>query len=236
MNILVVGASRGIGKSIAINLAKDGHNILITGRNEDTLVRSAEDIRVAANDCDVHLKVADITSADDTASLSEYVQNEFKADGIVLCAAQFPKPETKTSVTNASVSELSSILDSNVVANYRFIKENVEYLKSRKYPRIVIIGSTAGVRQDKGGVYGISKWALSSYAYNLRDELKPYGIGVSLINPGGTFTETRVKKTPDDMSLLESNDFGILVAALFRMSPQAVMERVDVRPIVGDTY
>lgn len=162
--------------------------------------------------------------------------SEFPIDGLILSAAQFPKPETKTSVIEPDVSELSSILEANVVANYRFVKNLIPFLQKRPNPRIVIIGSTSGIRQDKGGVYGISKWALASYAYNLRDECKKYGIGVSLINPGGTFTETRTKKSENDQSLLESSDFGYLVSALFKMSPQAVMERVDIRPLAGDTY
>lgn len=231
MNILVIGGSRGIGKAIAAELSKDEHQILVVGRNQETLNQTVAEIGKNAK-----AYQADITKEADSAQLAEYVTNEFPIDGLVLSAAQFPKQETKTSVIEPDVEELTSILAANVVSNYRFVQQLIPFLKQRENPRIVIIGSTSGIRQDKGGVYGISKWALASYAYNLRDECKKYGIGVSLINPGGTFTETRKKKSEDDQSLLESRDFGILVSALFKMSPQAVMERVDIRPIVGDTY
>lgn len=231
MNILVVGGSRGIGKAIATQLANDGNRVLVVGRNKETLENTVKGIGENAI-----AYQADITKEAESIALAEYVKKEFVIDGLVLSAAQFPKQETKTSVIDPEVAELSSILEANVVANYRLVKYLIPFLQERKNPRIVIIGSTAGIRQDKGGVYGISKWALTSYAYNLRDECKKYGIGVSLINPGGTFTETRIKKSEDDQSLLESSDFGILVSALFKMSPQAVMERVDIRPIVGDTY
>ena len=102
--------------------------------------------------------------------------------------------------------------------------------------RILLIGSTSGIRRDKGGIYGISKWALRSYAYNLREECKPLGIGVSLINPGGTFTETRKKSSEEDRSLLETTDLGKVIALTFRLSPQAVLEEVNIRPLQGDTY
>lgn len=231
MNILVVGGSRGIGKAIAAQLAEDGNQVLIVGRNKEILEDTAKEMGK-----NVFAYQADITKEGDSITLAEYVKTEFPIDGLILSAAQFPKPVTKTSVIAPDVSELSSILEANVVANYRFVKYLIPFLQNQKNPRIVIIGSTSGIRQDKGGVYGISKWALASYAYNLRDECKKYGIGVSLINPGGTFTETRIKNSEDDQSLLESRDFGILVSALFQMSPQAVMERVDIRPIAGDTY
>mgnify|MGYP000333774751 FL=1 len=102
--------------------------------------------------------------------------------------------------------------------------------------RIVLIGSTSGIRRDRGGIYGISKWALRSYAYALREECKPMGIGVSLINPGGTFTETRKKSSEEDRSLLETSDLGKVITLTFRLSPQAVLEEVNIRPLQGDTY
>lgn len=231
MNILVVGGSRGIGKAIAKQLAYDGNQVLITGRTKAALEKAVEEIGE-----NVSFYQADVTKEEESKVLAGYVSTEFKIDGLILSAAQFPKQETKTSVIEPDTEELVSILEANVVANYRFVKSLIPFLQKRINPRIVIIGSTSGIRQDKGGVYGISKWALASYAYNLRDECKKYGIGVSLINPGGTFTETRKKKSEEDQSLLESSDFGYLVSALFKMSPQAVMERVDMRPILGDTY
>lgn len=231
MNILIVGASRGIGKAIAAELVRNGHKVLITGRNKEVLFSTKEELGENALAFPM-----DLTDPGDAEALAAYVQEKFPVDGVVLSAAQFPKLETKKSVTLPEEEELTSILDANVTSNYRLIRLLLPHLKTRKDPRVVIIGSTSGIRQDKGGVYGISKWALASYAYNLRDELKDQGIGVSLINPGGTFTETRVKNGDDDRSLLESRDFGILVEALFRMSPQAVLERVDMRPLPGDTY
>ncbi|MGE5613750.1 MAG: short-chain dehydrogenase, partial [Bacillota bacterium] len=97
--------------------------------------------------------------------------------------------------------------------------------------------STAGIRVDDGSLYGISKWALRSYAYFLRNELKHLGVGVTLLNPGGTFTQRRVpnEKIPSGR-LLEASDIGKLVAAILTLSPQAVVEEINVRPLLGDTY
>ncbi|MFQ8980231.1 MAG: SDR family oxidoreductase [Waltera sp.] len=126
------------------------------------------------------------------------------------------------------------MLDSNVTAYYRLVKEFLPLLAPGS--RIVLIGSTSGIRRDRGGIYGISKWALRSYAYALREECKPMGIGVSLINPGGTFTETRKKSSEEDRSLLETSDLGKVITLTFRLSPQAVLEEVNIRPLQGDTY
>ena len=162
--------------------------------------------------------------------------DEAKAqDGIVISAAAFPDPATQRSVLKPEAEELSQILEQNVVACYRFVRELFPLLKKQK-GRIVLIGSTAGVRRDKGGIYGISKWALRDFAYQLRDECKASGVSVSLVNPGGTFTERRVKKCPEDTTLLETSDLGKVIALIFELSRQAVIEQVDIRPLSGDTY
>ena len=68
--------------------------------------------------------------------------------------------------------------------------------------RIVLIGSTLGIRRDRGG----------------------------------TFTETRKKSSEEDRSLLETSDLGKVITLTFRLSPQAVLEEVNIRPLQGDTY
>lgn len=231
MNIAIIGSSRGIGRAATIEMARDGHNLLLVGRTKSELERLREELPGNAQ-----IFVADITDEDDTWKLATYIESQFPIDGIVLNAAAFPDPETSRSVLKPSAEELHRMIDANVIAHYRLVQKIFAILRKSENGKIVIIGSTSGVRRDNGGIYGISKWALRSFAYNLRDEAKEYGIGVSLINPGGTFTETRKKSSDDDTRLLESKDLGILIAAVFRLSSQAVIEQLDVRPILGDTY
>ena len=204
MNIVIIGGSRGIGKAAARELLQDGNNVLIVGRNPKTLEETGKELAGAATySCDAG-------KAEETTGLVDAVKNGKIAgfgdnvDGLILCAAVFPNPATKTSVVQPEPEELQAMLDSNVTAYYRLVKEFLPLLAPGS--RIVLIGSTSGIRRDRGGIYGISKWALRSYAYALREECKPMGIGVSLINPGGTFTETRKKSSEEDRSLLETSD------------------------------
>lgn len=231
MKILIIGGSRGIGKATALELVKDGHQVLITGRDAAVLEKTKESLPEGT------LAFAlDITKEEEVEKLYEFVKENFPVDGIVLNAAMFPDTATKKSVIKPEAEELRQMLEANVVAHYRIAQKFLPLLAKSVVAKIIVIGSTAGIRQDKGGIYGISKWALRSWAYALRDECRQYGIGVSLVNPGATFTETRKKNGPDDRGMLESKDLGILIATLFRLSPQAVVEQLDIRPLAGDTY
>lgn len=231
MNIAIIGGSRGIGKATALELARMGERLLITGRNKTTLLQAQQELPA-----DTIALELDTTKEEDTDRLISVFEKDFALDGLILNAASFPDPKTQRSVIKPSVSELGNILNSNLMAYYRLVQKVLPIIQKSSVRKIVIIGSTSGVRQDKGGIYGISKWALRSYAYQLRDEAKELGIGVSLINPGGTFTETRIKQSEDDRHLLETSDIAKLIAIVFRLSPQAVIEELNIRPLVGDTY
>ena len=230
-NIVIIGGSRGIGLAAAKELAAAGHRLLIVGRN-----RSHLDEAKAQLPPETITQSLDTIRPDAPKILADLLEKEsFPLDGIVISAAAFPDPATQRSVLKPEAEELSQILEQNVVACYRFVRELFPLLKKQK-GRIVLIGSTAGVRRDKGGIYGISKWALRDFAYQLRDECKASGVSVSLVNPGGTFTERRVKKCPEDTTLLETSDLGKVIALIFELSRQAVIEQVDIRPLSGDTY
>lgn len=230
MNIIIIGGSRGIGKAAARELICEGHRVLLTGRDEASLLSTQKELGNGTLTFPV-----DVTQPDSAKKLLAFVlENEFHPDGLILNSAKFPDRETQRSVLHPSPEELQSILDANVVSHYRLAQTFLPQLP--QYGRIVIIGSTSGTRQDKGGIYGVSKWALRSYAYNLREEAKNYNIGVSLIHPGGTFTEQRKKEKEDDISLLETTDLGVMIATLFRLSKQAVIEELTIRPLAGDTY
>ena len=217
MNIVIIGGSRGIGKAAARELLQDGHKVLIVGRNPKTLEETGKELAGAVTySCDAG-------KAEETTGLVDAVKNGKIAgfgdnvDGLILCAATFPNPSTQRSVVQPEPEELQAMLDSNVTAYYRLVKEFLPLLAPDS--RIVLIGSTSGIRRARGGIYGISKWALRS-----------------LINPGGTFTETRKKSSEEDRSLLETSDLGKVITLTFRLSPQAVLEEVNIRPLQGDTY
>jgi short-subunit dehydrogenase len=230
MKLLITGGMRGIGLAIAKELYSHGHELLLVARNIDrTAVKAMFPERV-------NTFAADLSQSGQINTLVEHVIKEsFQPDVLVLNAAAFGSQER--SVVKPPADELRHLLEVNVLANYQLVQGLVEIVRQGEYPRVVLIGSTAGIRRGDGSVYGISKWALRSYAYSLRNELKELGVGVTLVNPGGTFTERRPANDKVKAGrLLEASDIGKLVAVLLTLSPQAVVEEVTVRPMLGDTY
>lgn len=231
MKVLITGGSQGIGIAIAKELHAAGHELFLTGRDPVRLENAVKGFSTGVKGFP-----AELGKAGQVESLIEAAMKEnFSPDVIVLNAAAFGSPER--SVIKPSSDEFRELLEVNVISNYQLVQGFIGTLKKSKYPRIIIIGSTAGIRVDDGSLYGISKWALRSYSYYLRNELKALGVGVTLLNPGGTFTQKRVpnEKTPNGR-LLEASDIGKLVAVILTLSPQAVVEEINIRSMLGDTY
>jgi short-subunit dehydrogenase len=231
MKVLITGGSQGIGLAIAQELHAAGHELFLAARNPDRLKRAVDSFHGRAQGfaCDLSdpARIAGLTAA--------VGKSGFSPEVLVLCAAGFGSPVR--SVVTPPADELRRLFETNVLANYELVQAFLPKLRCGPYPRIILIGSTASIRPDDRSLYGITKWALRSYAYSLRSELKEQGVGVTLLNPGGTFTQKRV---PDEHTapdrLLESSDIAKLVSALLALSPQAVVEELDVRPMLGDTY
>lgn len=231
MKVLITGGSQGIGLAIAKELHNNGHDLFLVARDSGRLneVVSALKERTDGFACDL----AD--SSQIKALINFAAARGFTPDVLVLNAAAFGSPVR--SVVKPEVDELRQLFEANVLVNYQLVQGFLETVKKSDYPRIILIGSTASIRRDDGSLYGISKWALRSYAYSLREELKKVGVGVTLLNPGGTFTQKRVPNEElASNRLLQASDIGKIVAVLLTLSHQAVVEEIDIRPLLGDTY
>jgi short-subunit dehydrogenase len=85
-----------------------------------------------------------------------------------------------------------------------------------------------------GGSYSISKYALDGFSKNLREELKNKGIKVTCVYPGATYTNSWAGSGVEPSRIMESNDIAKMILAAAHLSPQAVVEVIVMRPLLGD--
>jgi short-subunit dehydrogenase len=86
----------------------------------------------------------------------------------------------------------------------------------------------------QGGSYSISKYALEGFSKNLREELKDKGIKVTGVYPGATYTNSWAGSGVEPSRIMESNDIAKMILAAAKLSPQAVVEDIVMRPLLGD--
>lgn len=174
MNILVTGASKGIGRAIAENLKAVGQ-VYVTGRNEEAL-KSLDNAGYF---------VCDLANEDELVKLGEFIQ-ERSIDVLVNNAGEY----IYGCIDEVSLSDLNHIIAVNLKAPIYLTNCAVPYMKSQRFGRIINIGSISGVMGEAhASLYSSTKAGLIGLSKAAGLELAQYGITVNTINPGWVDTE-----------------------------------------------
>lgn len=172
MNILITGASKGIGRAIATELLQQG-NIFVTGRNEEALKTIG-----AQGYC-----VCDLSK--DLSPLLNFIK-ENKIDVLINNAGEY----IYGAIDSAKPEEIDRIFSTNLLAPTKLIAAAVPYMKEQKWGRILNIGSISGIMGEAyASLYSSSKAGLMGLTKALALELAEHNITVNTINPGWVETE-----------------------------------------------
>jgi 3-oxoacyl-[acyl-carrier protein] reductase len=178
--VIVTGASRGLGASMARRFAREGANTVLTARSEDQLEAVADD---AAGE--TRAIPADVTEEADVEALVEATVAEYGGlTGLVNNAAvgMLSLYDERRAVTEIDADDWRFILDVNATGPFLCAKHAVPEMETGN---VVNISSGLGRRGSAGWApYVASKWALEGFSRTLADELEPE-INVNCLDPGG---------------------------------------------------
>lgn len=174
MNILVTGASRGIGKTIAKSLQSYG-NVYVTARNEEKLKEFGNEMYF----------VCDLSKEEDLIKLGEFIQ-EKGIDILVNNAGNY----TYCGIEDTEISKLNEILSINLKAPIYLMHSAIPHMKKNRFGRVINIGSISGVMGEAyASMYSATKAGLIGLSKATGLELAEFGITVNTINPGWVDTE-----------------------------------------------
>lgn len=174
MNILVTGASRGIGKTIAKSLQSYG-NVYVTARNEEKLKEFGNEMYF----------VCDLSKEEDLLKLGDFIQ-EKKIDILVNNAGEY----TYCGIEDTEISKLNEMLSINLKAPIYLMHSAIPHMKKNKFGRVINIGSISGVMGEAyASLYSATKAGLIGLSKATGLELAEFGITVNTINPGWVDTE-----------------------------------------------
>ena len=184
--VLVTGASSGVGRAIALELARRGARVLATGRRSERLAEVAE----AAADFEgsplLH-EVGDITSPVFRRQLIDTAVEHFGGLDLVVAAAG---SGAIGRFRDATADTLMEIMAVDFFAPAELVRESLPLLRDGRDPAIVLVGSILGYHAlPLHAEYCAAKAALRSLAGTLRTELATDGIGVLLASLGPTESE-----------------------------------------------
>jgi short-subunit dehydrogenase len=216
--ILLTGATGGIGQAIARALAARGASLVLTGRRQDALMELADEISGRPVACD-------LAERDELRRLVD----EVGAVDILVANAAHPASGVLTELDQESIDRM---LEVNLRAPIALARALAPGMASRGRGHLVFISSLSGkVASASSSIYSATKFGLRGFALGLREDLRPSGVGVSVVLPGfireaGMFAQAEVDlprgvgtRSPDQvatavMGAIEHNRAEVDVAPL----------------------
>ena len=195
MNILITGASSGIGRQAAITYGKHNANIIALGRSQGALETLDDDL--AKYNCDVSLVPFNLMQFNLIKDLEEKLSERMDhLDVLFLNAAALGSLKPVTHIEEEEWNETFAV---NLTSNVILLKLFEPYLKKTNKSQILI--STSDITNQKKpfwGLYSASKAALEQIAYSYAKEMQNTNIKVNLIDPGTVNTKLRSKAYPGE--------------------------------------
>lgn len=232
MNILITGASRGLGKAIAEKFAADGASLFLTARVPDQLQATATALQQRFPDCRVQFLAADLGNKTGVAQLASWLKAQsIVPDILVNNAGSFIPGNVHDEPDGA----LESMLAVNLLSAYQLTRFLLPEMMQRRSGHIFNICSIAALKAyANGGAYSISKFALLGFSKNLREEMKPFQIKVTAVLPGAAYTDSWSGTGINPSRIMEAADIAAMVYGAAKLSPQACVEEIVLRPQLGD--
>ncbi|MEY3563376.1 MAG: hypothetical protein RLZZ294_1382 [Bacteroidota bacterium] len=231
MNVVITGASRGIGKTIAEHFAQKGANLFLCSRNMEKTMAWQQSL-MKQYQISISSFNADLSNLEEAKSFASHVLHATSQIDILINNTGIYEPGA---TYNEPEGQLEKMLKVNLLSAYHLTRALIEPMIERKAGHVFNICSIASLKAyPNGGSYSISKWALDGFSKNLREEMKAFNIKVTTVYPGATLTSSWDGMDIDPQRILETDDIAKMIIAASDLSPQACVEDIVIRPQLGD--
>jgi len=227
---LITGASAGIGRASALALAEEGANLILTARRKERLEEIAAKVEKAGGK--VVSMIGDATQEDIAKKCVNAAVQTFGTLDILINNVGVGNYKD---LVNTSAEEYDEMMDTNFRSTFLFTRHAVPVMIKQGSGTILMISSMAGVYGFAGeAVYSATKFAQVGFAQSLDKELRPKGIRVGVICPGGVKTEFAIGKgrTEEGVAssgMLDPEDVASVVVLACTQSPNSRIIEVQMR-------
>ncbi len=184
LRVIITGGSSGIGKAVALEMAKSGHRFYLTGRNEERLQQICSKLNSLG--CDAHYGVGDVGSETDVENHFQDVKKKLGGIDVLFANAgvgYFGNLEDLT------IEQYDAQFNTNVRGVFLWINKVLPLLKKQNSGHVIVTSSNLGMKTGaRCSLYAGTKHAVQAMVWCLRDELKGTGVKAATINPGSVDT------------------------------------------------
>lgn len=224
---IVTGGSRGIGKATALRLAKEGHNVVIFGRDKNALKKTTDEVKNF--DVNSEYFAGDVGDEKFVFESVKKIENEFgKIDNLINNAGI----GIMKRFIDSSLDEFKEQINVNLYGVYNFTKAVLKGMIERKSGSIINISSLSGKNPlANGSQYAATKHALMGLMRSLMLEVREYNIRVAIVCPGSVNTHfSGTSNRTNEDKILQPEDVAETIINILKLPIGALISEVDLRP------
>lgn len=221
--VIVTGASSGIGEATAREFGREGAKVVLAARRVDRLQSLAQEIAGMGSGADVLVVQADLSKLEDIQSLVKQTLDKYGRIDVLVNNAGFGRLDWLENLD--PVKDIQGQFDVNVMGVIQTTRQALPVMIKQRSGSIINMCSMAGlVATPTYSIYAACKHAVHGFSEALRREVKPWGIDVSMVYPGGVVTEfashagikRKTKATTPRFMLLTAEQVAEAVVKLVR--------------------
>jgi short-subunit dehydrogenase len=230
-NSLITGATKGIGRSIAIAFAKEGINLAICSRNEKDLADFKEELLQINPQIKVVAQVADCSVKEQILQFAGAAEQRLGFISIVV--NNLGLFETG-GILDESEKSFDRLLNTNLMPAYHLYRYFGKTMVAAREGHIFNICSVASINPvAEAGTYSVTKFALLGLSKVMRLEMQPYGVKVTAVIPGSTLTDSWKDADEDKDKFLSPDDVASAIVNIYNMSAAANVDEIILKPVGG---
>lgn len=231
MNVIITGASKGLGKAFAEKFAAAGHHLFLCARDEQVLAATKKQLLEKYAGCTIDIVATDISKKENAIAFGNFCLQFGTPQALINNAGSF----LPGNIHEEADGTFETMLDTNLGSAYHLTRTVLPAMMQAKHGHIFNMCSIASLAAyANGGSYSISKFALLGFSKNLREELKSYNIKVTAVMPGAVYTDSWSGSGVNPERLMQVEDVANMVYAASLLSPRACVEEIIMRPQLGD--
>lgn len=177
----ITGATRGIGRAIALELAKEGYNIALNYRTEnEALENLKKEISEIGVEC--YPVQGDVSKAEDSERMTKEIIEHFEQIDVLVNNAGITKDKL---IQRMKEEEFTDVINVNLVGTFNITKNVIKYMTKKRYGKIINISSVVGISGNAGqSNYAASKAGIIGFTKSIAKELASRNITANAVAPG----------------------------------------------------
>ncbi|MBA2874723.1 SDR family oxidoreductase [Thermaerobacillus caldiproteolyticus] len=227
---IVTGASRGIGKEIALKFAEQGAKLALVGSSED-IYQTGKELREKGFN---YIETFQVDVANEQ-QMNEMVAKTLERFGQIDILVNNAGIGFFKSIESTTIEEWKKVFEVNVQGVFIGVKAVLPHMKERKSGTIITISSDVGrYTIPNGAAYTATKYAVQGFSGSLAQEVRNYGIRVGTINPGmvDTYFANSVQGVPEKQDWLKAEDVAKAVVYMAGAPKHMLIDEIVLHPLI----